>query len=173
MRSPAPPKRKPAVSLRKHLGWMILPALLLTLCAFAEDKKPDDKKPDEKKPEEKKTEGLIVVDSKGKENKITGWTIVTGTRRLGWLTPPEKEPEEKPNEKDDPAPKKALPRPVARGPEALAFRDDNSTNFRDGVLTLIPMENLRSIDYDNEEMTAKVKIAAAKPEDDVSLSGTT
>jgi hypothetical protein len=123
-------------------------------------------------------EGIIIIDSKGKENKVKGWQIVQGTRRLSWLAPaePEKKPEEKPNEKDAPPPKKpaAAPmKPVARGPEALSFRDDNSTVWVQGVLTLIPLETIRAIEYDTEKDTATVKVAGAKPEEDISLSGTT
>ena len=165
----------------KNLGLLLIPGLLaLALTAVADDKKPDekkadDKKPDVKKPDDKKPEAeagvLIVIDSKGKENRIKSWQIVTGTRRLGWLAPLEKEPEEKPNDKDKPAPPKAAP--VARGPEALSFRDENSTGFVNGVLTLIPLENLRSITYDNEAQTVSVKVAGAKTEEDFSLTGTT
>lgn len=124
-------------------------------------------------------EGIIIIDSKGKENKIKGWQIVQGTRRLSWLAPPEPEkkpPEEKPNEKDAPAIKKvsAVPvRAVPRGPEALAFRDDNSTVWVQGVQTLIPLENLRGIEYDTEKDTVTIKVAGIKPEEDISLTGTT
>ncbi len=173
----------------KNPALLLIPALLaFTLVTFADDKsddkkaddkKADDKKPDDKKPDDKKAEGtLIVIDSRGKENKIKSWEIVAGTRRLGWLAPPlppEKEPEEKPNDKDEPAaaPKRAPARPVARGPEALSFRDENSTGFVNGILTFIPLDTIRQIDFDNEERKATVKVAAAKADDDVSLTGTT
>jgi hypothetical protein len=142
-----------------------------------DDKKPDDKKPDDKKPDDKKPEAgtIVIIDSKGKENKLKSWEIVTGTRRLGWLAPPEKEPEEKkPADKGDTDnPPKRAPRPVARGPEALSFRDENSTGYVNGVLTLIPLDTIRQLDYDNEEHKVTVKVAGAKAEDDVTLTGTT
>src|SRR4051812_43659865 len=96
----------------KNLAMLLTPALLvLALTAFADDKKPDDKKPDVKKPEDKKPDDkkpddkkpddkkpeagvIVIIDSKGKENKVKTWEIVGGTRRLGWLAPPL--PEEKP-----------------------------------------------------------------------------
>src|SRR3954447_7456572 len=110
----------------KNLGLLLIPALLLfTFTVVADDKKdekkpddkkpdvkkpddkkPDDKKPDDKKPDDKKPEAgtIVIIDAKGKENKLKGWEIVAGTRRLGWLAPPEKEPEEKnPANKEDPA----------------------------------------------------------------------
>ena len=172
----------------KNLGLLLIPAVLaFALTVFADDKKddkkPEDKKPDVKKPEDKKPDDkkpeagvIVIIDAKGKENKLKSWEIVTGTRRLGWLAPPEKEPEDKkPDDKDDPAaaPKRAPLRPVARGPEALSFRDENSTGYREGVLTFILMDTLRQIDYDNEEQKVTVKVAGAKPEDDIALTGTT
>jgi hypothetical protein len=156
--------------------WMKLGSLLsgilavaLLPCAGADDRKEDKK--DDKKPEAK--EGIVIIDARGKENKIKNWEIVAGTRRLGWLAPPL--PEEKPEGKDDPdAPPKRPLRPAApRGPEALVFRDENSTVWKDGVLTLIPLERIRAIDYDNEKETVTVKVAGAKTDDDVSLTGTT
>lgn len=132
--------------------------------------------------DEKAPEGILIIDSKGKENKIKGWQIVQGTRRLTWLAPPEPEkkpeekPEEKPNEKDAPPPKKPVAVPmrlVPRGPEALSFRDDNSTVWVQGVLTFIPLDTIRGIEFDGEKDTATVKVAGAKPEDDISITGTT
>lgn len=159
-----------------------LALFLLVLAAPAEDKKPEDKKPEDKKPEDKKPDDtkpaaeagtLIIVDAKGKEMKIKGWQIVAGTKRMSWLAPAE--PEDKnPKDKDDSAEPPATRKPAApRGPEALIFRDENSTVWADGVQTLIPLENIRSIEFDNEAETATVKVAGAKAEDDASLTGTT
>lgn len=169
-----------------------LALFFLVLAAPAEDKKPEDKKPEDKKPEDKKPEDkkpddkkpddtkpaaeagtLIIIDAKGKEIKIKGWQIVAGTKRMSWLAPAE--PEDKnPKDKDDSAAPPPARKPAApRGPEALIFRDENSTVWADGVQTLIPLENIRAIDYDNEAETATVKVAGAKAEDDVSLTGTT
>src|SRR5262249_21064182 len=63
--------------------------------------------------------------------------------------------------------------PAPAGPEALEFRDDNSTNFQEGVLTLIPLERIRAIDYDDND-SVSVRVAAGdKPDADEVLSGTT
>ena len=120
--------------------------------------------------------GLVLVDAKGKEQKLKTWEFTEGTRRLSWLVPvKDKEPEKKDGE-DKPDDRRRRPpaRPRAEGPEAMVFRDENSTDWQKGVLTLIPVERLRGIDYDNEKQTATVKVAAgAKPENDVELLGIT
>ena len=75
---------------------------------------------------------LIVVDAAGKEQKVTGTKFTLGTRRLTWLAPAAGP--EKPANPTQPG-----------GPEALEFRDDDSTLFEDGILTLIPLDRLRSL----------------------------
>lgn len=99
---------------------------------------------------------LIVIDNAGKEQKLVGWKLVVGTRRLGWLAPP-----------TDPKDKSP------RGPEVLEFRDDKSTTFVDGVLTLIPLDRLRAIEYDNDKQIATLKVATDKADADEVLNGTT
>jgi hypothetical protein len=104
---------------------------------------------------------LIVVDSSGKEQKVTGAKFTVGTRRLTWLSPAAGP--EKPADPTQPG-----------GPEALEFRDDDSTLFEDGILTLIPLDRLRSLEWDNdkEEVTAKAA-AGPKADDDATLTGPT
>jgi hypothetical protein len=103
---------------------------------------------------------LIVVDAAGKEQKLKSWKFVGGTRPLSWLAAAEKEPE-----------KGAKP---AAAPEALEFRDENSTNFVEGILTLIPLDQLRAIDYDNDKKTVSARAATGpKDEADEVLTGTT
>src|SRR5262249_32028733 len=88
----------------------------------------------------------------------------------GWMTSLKVTRDEKPrtDKRRPPA------RPKAEGPEALVFRDENSTDWVKGVLTLIPIDRLRSIDFDNEKQTATVKVAVGeKAENDVELTGTT
>ena len=116
---------------------------------------------------------LIVIDGAGKEHKLKTWKFTAGLRHLSWLAPaaaPEKAPADK--EKDaKPAPKA---RPTPTGPEALVVREDNSTLWANGILTLVPLDRLRAIDFDNETETMKVRVAiSAKPEDDLTLTGTT
>ena len=120
--------------------------------------------------------GLVIIDAKGKEQKLKTWEFTEGTRRLSWLASArDKEPEKKDGKDDSDDRKRRVPaRPRVQGPEALVFRDENSTVWQKGVLTLIPVDRLRSIDYDNEKQTATVKVAAGeKSENDVELTGTT
>src|SRR5438105_151504 len=76
-------------------------------------------------------EPLIVLDSTGKEQKLKAWKITAGTRHLAWLAPAEKEadPKDKPDPKENPrTAQKAPPKSKApAGPEALEFREENST----------------------------------------------
>jgi hypothetical protein len=149
------------------LGSVALLAGLLALSAPAADKdKKDDKEKDKEKPA---APALVVIDGKGKEQKLKTWQFVAGTRRLNWLAP---EVKEESTGKDKP-PREKPRRPVPQGPEALVFRDENSTVWKDGVLTLIPVDRIRSIDFDAEAETATVKVAGDKPDADVTLTGTT
>jgi len=119
--------------------------------------------------------GLVIIDAKGKEQKLKTWEFTEGTRRLTWLAPQkDKDPDKKDGEKPGDRGGRAPVKPKPEGPEALVFRDENSTDWQEGVLTLIPIDRLRSIDYDNEKKTATVKVAAGeKPDSNVELTGTT
>jgi hypothetical protein len=124
---------------------------------------------------------LIVVDGGGKEQKIKAYRILTGTRHLGWLAtekPAEAPKEEKKREeKEEPDRKDRFDKPAApsaQGPEALVLREGKKINFLAGVLTLIPLERVRTIEFDNKEETMTVRAATgARPEEDVVLTGTT
>jgi hypothetical protein len=124
---------------------------------------------------EKPADGLVIVDAKGKEQKLKTWEFTEGTRRLTWLAPQkDREPDKKDGDRPGDRTGRAPVRPKPEGPEALVFRDENSTVWKEGVLTLIPIDRLRSIDYDNEKKTATVKVAAGEKSDsDVELTGTT
>jgi hypothetical protein len=125
---------------------------------------------------------LLVIDASGtKTHKLKAWKFTLGTRHLAWLAPaapPDKEPDPKEKDKDGkearPVPKPPKPvKPVA-GPEALEFRDENSTTFVKGVTTLIPLDRLRGIDYDPEKDTVSVRVATGdKADDEQTLTGTT
>src|SRR5262245_29991894 len=80
-------------------------------------------------------DGPTIIDGTGKEITPKNWKITAGTRKLDWL-----------------AEHNAVP-------EVLIFRETNSTGFRDGVLTFIPLGRLESLSYDVEKQTAKAKIA--------------
>jgi hypothetical protein len=77
----------------------------------------------------------VIVDSAGKEVALKKWSISAGTRKLTWL------------EKNGTA------------AEALSFRETNSTEFRDGVVTLIPLDRLESLTYDTEKKIVAAKVA--------------
>jgi hypothetical protein len=148
------------------VGSMSLLAAVAALAAPADDSK--------KKPEA----GLIIIDAKGKEHKLTSWQFIAGTRRLSWLAPaePEKKEPDKEPKKEGPGKQPARPTPKAQGPQALVFRDDKSTATRDaeGVTTLTPLEYIRGIDFDDDNKTMSVRVATGDKEDtDVVLTGTT
>lgn len=108
---------------------------------------------------------LVFTDAAGKERKITKWKFADGTSELSWLVPPAAEPK-----KNNPA--KGKPQlPV--GPEALRFRQEKSTGFADGILTLIPLDRLKSLEYDHEQQIVTAKVATADPAKDEVLTGTT
>lgn len=116
---------------------------------------------------------MVLIDSAGKEQKLKAWKFAAGIRHLSWLAPPapaeKKEPEaEKPNGKKG--------RPVFRppvGPEALVFRQEKSTTWAAGILTFVPLDRLKSLEYDREQQTVTAKLATADPAKDETLVGTT
>lgn len=133
--------------------WKMLPAvLLLGAITLAADPPPA-------------TPSLVIVDANGKEQKLKSWKFVAGIKHLAWLAPAAP-----PKEKDD---KPAKPQPADAGPEAIEFRDDNSTNLVEGVMTFILPEHIKSIDFDDEKHTATIKIAQGEKTDDLTISGST
>ncbi len=116
---------------------------------------------------------LVLTDAAGKEQKLKSWKFAVGTRHLTWLAPPA------PAEKKESAPEKPNSRkvrPIARpavGPEALVFRQEKSTTWAAGILTLIPFDRLKSLDYNNELQTVTAKVATADQTKDEELTGTT
>jgi len=112
---------------------------------------------------------LVVIDSSGNVQKLKTWKFTAGTRHLTWLAPlpAAGSPEEK-----NKVPKAR--KPVAVGPEAIEFREEDSTQFVEGVLTFIPLERLRTLDYDGEEKTVTAHVAnGPKFDQDILLTGTT
>jgi hypothetical protein len=74
-----------------------------------------------------------IVDASGKEIALKKWSFSAGVVKPAWL-----------------------------GKDALAFRETNSTTFRDGVITYIPLERLESLTYDAEKQTVKAKVAGVE-----------
>jgi hypothetical protein len=113
---------------------------------------------------------LVVVDGAGKEQKLKNWKFVAGTRHLGWLEPATGD---KPKDRNEVKP--GTPPVVPSGPEALVLREDNSTDFENGIVTLVPLDRVRSIEYDNEKQTVAVRVATdgTGQQRDTVLTGTT
>jgi hypothetical protein len=82
---------------------------------------------------------LVVIDSAGKEQKLKTWKFTIGVRHLTWLAPapPVAVPDE------NTAAPKSRARPLPVGPEALEFREEESTAFVEGVLTFVLLDRLR------------------------------
>lgn len=124
-----------------------------------------------------KGDPLVVTDNAGKEHKLKTWKFVAGMRRLAWLAPADKkdidkkDPEKKEPAKKD-APKGKAPARPAAGPEAFALREENSTSFEDGILTLLPLEHIRSIEFDADKKSISIQVVTGDM-DDATLTGTT
>jgi hypothetical protein len=121
---------------------------------------------------------IVIVDSNGKEQKLKSYTFVVGTRHLGFLAPaeaPKDVPEEKkPGDKPETKPTKPTkPGKATTGPEALEFRDEDSTTFVEGILTLVPLEYLRSVSFDDEKQTATIKVATDVADGSETYTGST
>lgn len=131
-------------------------------------------------PQHGKDGPLLLIDGGGKEQKLTAWRFTVGTRHLTWLAehkPAEPKPEPKPAE---PPPKGKAPAkaPVAKGkpaigPEALEFREEQSTNWADGIITLVPLDRIRALEYDDAKQTVTLKVATADKDKDEVLTGST
>jgi hypothetical protein len=115
----------------------------------------------EEKPKAAAPGTLMVRDAAGKEQTLKAWKFAVGTRRLTWLAPASAEKE--------PLQEKA---PPAKGPEALEFVHATEIKYLPTVLTLIPLDRIRAIDFDNEKeiMTVRVATAPGTEKDEV-LSG--
>lgn len=81
-------------------------------------------------------DGPTIVDAGGKEIVLQQWKFASGTRPLSWLD--------------------------GNPPQALVFRETNSTLFKEGVLTLIPLDRLESLTYDTEKQLVRAKVAGVE-----------
>jgi len=103
---------------------------------------------------------LSVIDAVGQEVPVKNWKFTVGTRRLAWLAP------------QAPAQKPKKGQVLPQGPEYLEFREDKSTTYQTGILTLVPLASIRKIDYDLDKKTVVATYVKADGKDDV-LAGTT
>ncbi len=99
---------------------------------------------------DKKAEPLVVVDPEGKEVKFARWSLAAGTRPLGWLAEGK----------------------AKNAPQFIEFRDEKSTTYKDGILTLVPVASVKKLDYDNVKQTVTLVVAVADGKDET-LTGTT
>jgi hypothetical protein len=150
--------------------WKLLPALLVAGAAVMAADPPKADKAD-------KTDAgsLVVVDAAGKEQKLKSWKFVAGIRHLGWLAPaPKPDEKDKPDEKPADRPARPAAKPPAAGPEALEFRDENSTTLVQGILTLIALDHLKAVEYDADKKSATVRVnIGEKADDDLTITGPT
>jgi len=120
--------------------------------------------------------GAVVVDANDREHKLTAYKWLAGTRHLTWLDA--KDPVkaiEPPDEtkKGPPMTKGPTTRPAV-GPLAFEFREVESTTYVNGVVTLIPLDRLRKLEFDAAMKTATAVVApGGKDEEDVTLTGST
>jgi hypothetical protein len=96
--------------------------------------------------DKKSDAALIVLDATGKEVKLKGWQLTSGVRRL--------------------------PVDGSKGPEYLEFREEHSTTYENGILTLLPITSVRKLDYNHDKKTVTAVVATAGDKD-ATLSGTT
>ncbi|MCS7045410.1 MAG: hypothetical protein NZO58_03545 [Gemmataceae bacterium] len=75
--------------------------------------------------------------------------FTAGTRPLAWLAA------------DGAAPKKGKSAPA---PEYLEFREENSTSFKDGIVTLVPLSSVLRLEYVPEKKQVRVTVKAADGE---------
>lgn len=131
-----------------RVSFGIVSLALVATAAPAGDKKDDSvaKKPDPP---------LLVLDAQGKEVMVTTWHLTGGTRRLPGI--------------DGVVPK---PPPFSGGPEYIEFREEKSTAYQAGILTLVRTASMRKLDYDYDKKTVTAVVATAGGKD-ATLVGTT
>ena len=83
--------------------------------------------------------------------------FTAGTRHLSWLAA---------------TVKAAQPKAKSLGPEYLEFREEKSTTFKDGIITLIPVASLQRLDYDHDKKLVRAVVKQAGDQD-LNLVGST
>jgi hypothetical protein len=138
-------------SMRRCIVLLFLFAMIVSSSAFvsAGDKKEPDKKED-------KPFVIVVPPSGAKELKLVDWRFVQGTRQFSLTEAAPVKPKSKAPEL----------------PEYLEFREDKSTTYEKGILTLVPLTSIRKINYDREKKTVAVVVVTAGDKDET-LAGAT
>ncbi|MCI0639340.1 MAG: hypothetical protein L0Y72_29190 [Gemmataceae bacterium] len=107
--------------------------------------------------QEKTAAPLVVLTPGGQELTLKTWTFSAGTRRLSWLEPSALAPSKK---------------AALAGPEHLEFRENQSTAFANGILTLVPVRSVRQILYDADKKSVAIDVVTAGGKE-VKLAGST
>ncbi len=96
-------------------------------------------------------DSVIVITPNGKEAKVEGFRFLRGTRTLPWLQSAEK--------KETPS-------------EYLEFREEKSTTFENGIVTLVPIKSLKKVEYDTEKKTVHL-VVHGSDQREIKLQGPT
>ncbi len=117
----------------------------------------------------------VLLDSGDKEHKLKGEKWRAGIRHLNWLAAKEPVKQMEPGEepKKGKAPAKVAPIRPTVGPIALEFREIPSTTFVNGVVTLIPVDRLRSLEYDSAKKTVAARVATGDNPAEITFTGST
>lgn len=99
----------------------------------------------------------VVYDGKTKF-RLKDARFTAGTRQLSWLAA------------DDKAATTKAKGPA--GPEYLEFREEQSTSYKDGIVTYIPVASLVSLEYDHDKRTSRIAVKQAG-ETELTLIGST
>ena len=142
------------------MRWFSLAATLLLfvlVIAFHSPANADDKgKKEPDKKNDKDAYLLVVPPAGGEKVKLVDWHFTLGTRQFSLSGDAPVKPKSK----------------TAAGPEHLEFREEKSTTYQNGILTLVPLASIRKIDYDREKKTVAVVVVKAGDKDET-LAGVT
>jgi hypothetical protein len=132
------------------LALMMVAALCLVELGDASADGKDKKEPDKTEKKTAKQANLRILSPTGEEADLADWHFTQGARRFSLA-------------------KDAKPK---SGPEYLEFREEKSTTYQNGILTLVPLSAIRKIDYDKEKKTVAV-VVLTEGDKDETLHGTT
>ena len=142
------------------MRWYSLAVILflapMPLCLSDSTCAGDKEKKEAPKLEKKEGYLLVVPPAGGKEVKLADWRFILGTRQFSLAG-------------DGPVKSKSK---SSQGPEFLEFREDKSTTYQHGILTLVPITSIRKIEYDREKKNVAMVVAKADDKEET-LTGTT
>ncbi len=131
------------------MRWLAVLMLTLTLSTIRAGEK-DKKSPDDKAKIDNAL--LVVPPTGGKEVKLIDWRFTQGVRSLAL---------------DGETVSKS-----SAGTEYLEFREEKSTTYQAGILTLIPISSVKKITYDREKKMVATEVVSANGKTET-LVGTT